>query len=304
MPRFFGRRPVRGSVDWAAERIRTMLDEDELAEAELRRLQQSGWTPPASSLADADMTTGDPVADFVRPDLLRREAMRDEARRRARQQLAQIAVAESSAPRIPPRKPAYPVQARAVPNADKRADPFIDEILQWEGGYEPAGPTNFGITQSTLESWNRRYRGKDGMPAHVRNLTKDQARRILKADYYDAYRLGEIADDDLAHELLDIYVNTGTEGHRSIIQSAIDQVMRDHDLYNRHEQPFALTDQVGPRSRSRLNWLVASGYGPELRNALTNHRYGYVRDKGRLENNPGLNQRIWRFWEWSNPFGQ
>lgn len=230
--------------------------------------------------------------------------MQEEARRRARRHFAQAAPAESSTPGVPPRKPALPAQPQPVLHADdERAYRFIDEILQWEGGYEPTGPTNFGITQRTLEAWNRRYGRKGGIPAHVQHLTKDQARRILKADYYDAYRLGEIADDDLAHELLDIYVNTGTAGHRYIIQSAIDQVMRDHKLYNRHEQPFTLTDQVGPRSRSRLDWLVASGYSSELRNALTNRRYGYVRDEEKLEDNPGLKQRIWRFWEWPNPFG-
>jgi hypothetical protein len=302
MPSFTGRRPARGSVDWAAERIRTMLDEDELTEIELRRLQQSGWTPPASSMADAQIKTGDPVADFVRPDLLRREAMRDEARRRARQQLAQATPIEGGTAEAPPTALVQP-QAMIDPD-DERAYRFIDEILQWEGGYEPTGPTNFGITQNTLDSWNRRYGRKDGMPVHVKDLTKDQARQILKADYYDAYRLREIADEDLAHELLDIYVNTGTKGHRHIIQSAVDQVMRDHDLYNRHEQPFALTDEVGPRSRSRLNWLVASGYSRELRNALTDRRYAYVRDEGKLRDMPGLNQRIWRFWEWASPFGQ
>jgi hypothetical protein len=135
------------------------------------------------------------------------------------------------------------------------------------------------------------------MPADVRQLTRDHARRILKADFYDAYAVREIADDHLAHQLLDIYMNTGTKGIRTIIQGAVDEVMRDHYLYNRHEQPFALTDPTGPRTRSRLNWLVQLGYGTPLRNALVRHRDAYVRgDDGVYDDDKrGLFPRIWRF---------
>ena len=56
-------------------------------------------------------------------------------------------------------------------------DEIIDDILRREGGYvdhplDRGGPTNFGITQITLDAL--------GVPRSVRDLTIEEARRITK----------------------------------------------------------------------------------------------------------------------------
>ncbi|MCI0350322.1 MAG: hypothetical protein L0Z53_12935, partial [Acidobacteriales bacterium] len=64
-------------------------------------------------------------------------------------------------------------------------------------------------------------------------------------------------------------------------------------------------DPLGPRTLSRLNWLVANGHGPDLRNALVAHRFGYARTQPNLlHESPGWNERFGRFTEWSQiPIG-
>jgi len=104
----FGRPAVFGGTDWAAKKVRRLLDREELENAESMRLRQAGWTPPAGQPAVAPGPYGrfgdgrDAIADLVQTGLDRRQALRDEARRRIDQQFAE---ARSAAPPIPPRKP-------------------------------------------------------------------------------------------------------------------------------------------------------------------------------------------------------
>jgi hypothetical protein len=205
-------------------------------------------------------------------------------------QLAQADPSERPAALIPPNRPDL--------TDDARAYLFIDEIVDdWEKEeFDASGPSKYGIKQSTLDNWNNRSGQTDPMSRDVRQLTRDEARRILKVDFYDGYSVREVTDRALAHQLLDIYVNTGTKGVRTIIQGALDEVMRNHRLYNRHVPPFALTDPPGPKTRSRLNALVEMGYGTELRNALVLHRDRYARGRRNFSSNRGWIPRIWRFW--------
>lgn len=64
--------------------------------------------------------------------------------------------------------------------------PFIEK---WEGGYvnhprDKGGPTNMGITQRTLAAWRQREVSEND----VKQLTREEARRIMKANYFDVVR--------------------------------------------------------------------------------------------------------------------
>lgn len=66
-------------------------------------------------------------------------------------------------------------------------------IEKWEGGFsnhpsDPGGATNFGITQAVLSDW----RGHPVSVEDVRNLTREEARRIFYARYWRPMRLDEI----------------------------------------------------------------------------------------------------------------
>jgi lysozyme family protein len=177
---------------------------------------------------------------------------------------------------------------------DPRANRIIDQILQREvvpGGRESwndpnAGPTRYGITRDGLAEW-RSYAqrenlpGRDAMPREPYGVSRENAFRILKQAYYDQRGLADIEDETLASQLADMYVNHGFSGASVIAQKAIDGMMRRHGLYSRETPPFDKNDPVGPRTRARLNWLVGSGYGPELRNALVDERQATVRDSGK-----------------------
>jgi len=177
-----------------------------------------------------------------------------------------------------------------------------------------------GITAETLRNWHRNHPGNMGtgpgqIPGRVSELTEDHALRILKEDVYDAYKLARITDDRLAHQLTDILTHTSPRGSDDapggayqMVQRAINDVMSRNSLYNRHEKPFAYdhpADPLGPRTLGRLNWLISTGYGPELRNALVAHRFGYARTQPNLYGlNRGWNDRFGRFTEWEHtPIG-
>lgn len=84
-------------------------------------------------------------------------------------------------------------------------DQMIDDLIEREGGFvnlaaDRGGPTNMGITQATLDAWNRAHPerhkftpdeipedwkwGPNGFPLHVRDLSQYDAERIYRQTYY------------------------------------------------------------------------------------------------------------------------
>jgi lysozyme family protein len=93
-------------------------------------------------------------------------------------------------------------------------DTLIDRVLHHEGGYvnhprDPGGATNFGITQRTLTSI-RQANPSLGLPANVKNLTRDQAKTCYRIAYWNPIR-GDQLPKPFAFQLLDSYVNTSPE---------------------------------------------------------------------------------------------
>lgn len=84
-------------------------------------------------------------------------------------------------------------------------------LIGHEGGFanrskkaDPGGPTKYGITIATLAAW----RGGRVTIDDVRNLTRDEARRIYKAQYWDAVR-GDRLPAGLDYAVFDFGVNSG-----------------------------------------------------------------------------------------------
>jgi len=68
-------------------------------------------------------------------------------------------------------------------------------IKRWEGGFvnhprDKGGATNMGITIGTLTDW----RGREVSVEDVRNLTRQEADEIFRANYYSANRCGEMPE--------------------------------------------------------------------------------------------------------------
>lgn len=77
-------------------------------------------------------------------------------------------------------------------------DAVVDFSLGEEGGYsnnlaDPGGATNLGITQFTLNAFNREF-PQFGYPVDVEHLTVEQAKNIYKLMYWDKLHCGELPD--------------------------------------------------------------------------------------------------------------
>lgn len=69
----------------------------------------------------------------------------------------------------------------------RSVEQMIDDVIRREGGYvdhpqDRGGPTNFGITQSTLS----RHLGRPASAEEVRRLERTLAAEIYRRDYYAA----------------------------------------------------------------------------------------------------------------------
>ena len=92
-------------------------------------------------------------------------------------------------------------------------DVTIDRVLGHEGGYvddpaDPGGETNWGISR-------RSYPTRD-----IRNLTRDGAKAIYKADFSDPIA-SKVDDSALVAQLFDAAVNHGMDNATRFLQRAL-----------------------------------------------------------------------------------
>ena len=100
-------------------------------------------------------------------------------------------------------------------------DVCIKYVLASEGGYvnhrdDPGGPTNMGITQSTLAAWRKRPVSVD----EVKRLTRAEAERIYRAQYWDTIR-GDELPPGVDYAVFDISVNSGPGRAAKFLQQAL-----------------------------------------------------------------------------------
>jgi len=110
-------------------------------------------------------------------------------------------------------------------------DYSIDLIFKVEGGYsnhpkDNGGATKFGITQHTLNVYNKF--STDGHPATllVKDLSAFEAREIYQNMFWDPLSLSEIEDQKLAHILFDQAINQGGQVAVRRFQHAYNYVAR------------------------------------------------------------------------------
>ena len=89
---------------------------------------------------------------------------------------------------------------------------IIEVVLHHEGGYvndpkDPGGETNFGIAK-------RSHPDED-----IKNLTKEDAKRIYYQDYWMKNRVPQLRDE-LKHIYFDMFVNQGRGRAVKILQQA------------------------------------------------------------------------------------
>jgi lysozyme family protein len=125
---------------------------------------------------------------------------------------------------------------------------IIEGILGKEGGFvdhpnDRGGPTNWGITE--------RVAREHGYQGHMRDLPRDEAIRIIKADYWHKPRFAELAivSMPIAVKLTDMGVNMGPAFGARTLQRWL-------NAFNRREPELAVDGIVGPRTRQALDIFI------------------------------------------------
>lgn len=99
---------------------------------------------------------------------------------------------------------------------------YLPKLLTHEGGYvndplDKGSCTNMGITIFTLED----YRNKPVICQDVKNLTKEEAGKIYKKNYWDKVSADNISSQSVAEFLFDYGVNSGINKAAKSLQSIL-----------------------------------------------------------------------------------
>lgn len=100
-------------------------------------------------------------------------------------------------------------------------DACLSRLLKHEGGYgnhpsDPGGPTNYGITLTDY----RKYINPNGSAADVRAMSREQAKAIYRARYWDALRCDELPAG-IDYAVFDYGVNSGIGRSGKILRKAL-----------------------------------------------------------------------------------
>jgi lysozyme family protein len=139
-------------------------------------------------------------------------------------------------------------------------DHSIKEVLAAEGGYvndprDSGGETNFGITVAVARAF--------GFTGPMRDMTRDQAKAIYKARFWDALRLDDISalSEAIAIELFDTAVNQGTGRAGEYLQRALNVLNNGGQMY----RDIPVDGRVGPMTVACLReYLGNRGVRGEL----------------------------------------
>lgn len=129
----------------------------------------------------------------------------------------------------------------------KSKDEIFDEILGKEGGYvnhpdDKGGPTNWGITEKVARS--------HGYHGDMRDMTREQAKEILEADYWYGPRFDQVSDisQGIAAELCDTGVNMGPSVAAKMLQRWLNAFNQGGKLY----PDMDADGRIGPRTLAAL----------------------------------------------------
>ncbi len=138
---------------------------------------------------------------------------------------------------------------------DKNFEKALSFVLQMEGGYsnnkyDKGGKTNFGITQTTYNS----FRTKKGLSVKpIKNITKEEASTIYYENYWLASSANKIANFALAVVLFDSCVNHGVSSGLSLYKQSGSDVNKFLDL---RREKYKRIVKLNPSQKIFLNgWL-------------------------------------------------
>jgi lysozyme family protein len=139
----------------------------------------------------------------------------------------------------------------------RSVEQMIDDVIRREGGYvdhphDRGGPTNFGITQSTLSH----HLGRPASVDDVRRLSRTVAAEIYRRDYYEAPHI-DLLPARIQGFVFDAAVNHGSGQAIRFVQQVCNAA---------GFGPLAVDGACGPRTqgaaleadRAMGDWLLAA----------------------------------------------
>lgn len=182
---------------------------------------------------------------------------------------------------------AAPRQKLTPEEQDKRFEKFANELLGEEGGYATKKQidqeTHYGVINSTLESFKDIYpEHASEMPKKLKDLTKENAKTIIRVGFYDQYKIGQIENDLIAEMILDITYNHSYKTMREFVKEGLNAVItsRGQDTISRPKNWIDIPEFINectPKERqlfykttakARHDMLSQPGYIKEFRGLL------------------------------------
>ncbi len=106
-------------------------------------------------------------------------------------------------------------------------DSFADLLLVLEGGFvndkaDKGGATKFGITLATWKQFGYDKNGDGIIDARdVQLITKEEARKIAKKQYWDYFHADQIQNQSIASIIVDWGYNSGTATAAMLVQKIL-----------------------------------------------------------------------------------
>ena len=106
--------------------------------------------------------------------------------------------------------------------SQERFDSAVAVVLAHEGGYtnnpaDPGGETNYGITSYDLDCAGKSL----DLPAEVKDITIDDAKRYYKSQWWDKYNFNAINPLPIATKIFDMAVDMGAHEAFTLVQRAL-----------------------------------------------------------------------------------
>lgn len=129
---------------------------------------------------------------------------------------------------------------------------LVDRVIEREGGFvdhpdDSGGATCWGITQALAREHH--------YPGSMKDLTKDEARRIYKVAFWDPLKLDTVVamSEPLAEELFDSSVNVGKAAAAGWLQRSLNAFNLKGTIY----PDLKVDAQVGPATINALRSFLA-----------------------------------------------
>ena len=161
---------------------------------------------------------------------------------------------------------------------------FIETILPHEGGYtndrnDPGNWTGGIVGKGRLLGTKYGIAANSFPKLDIKNLTIAQAEKIYKADYWDAYHLGELKSQGIADEFCDEIVNGGGGLGQNLLKNALAEIEwsdKEKLFFNKDKPPVA---KFTPKTIAWINYYTRTrGNRISFYNSIRLHRVAFYVD--------------------------